>query len=194
MERQELRLPASKEEIRAVYKTLKEKKPAGRIEIAEIHTAIPRFDQYLQGSRVNRRALLELDFLSRRLLQMTERDQEIFEAAAELEEKPSLTDLINLSYNLDCYTFYPDIFTVEEPEKSILRNENEGMPDECQGPRKWGGELSHRTAAGCAAKHGYVVKNETAIIPLYDGKNFPDLQAMLPDFTDKRETMRFSAL
>ena len=158
MERQELRLPASKEEIRAVYKTLKEKKPAGR------------------------------------LLQMTERDQEIFEAAAELEEKPSLTDLINLSYNLDCYTFYPDIFTVEEPEKSILRNENEGMPDECQGPRKWGGELSHRTAAGCAAKHGYVVKNETAIIPLYDGKNFPDLQAMLPDFTDKRETMRFSAL
>lgn len=68
------------EQIRTVYKTLKEKKPAGRIEIAEIHTAIPRFDQYLQGSRVNRRALLELDFLVRRLLQMTERDQEIMEA------------------------------------------------------------------------------------------------------------------
>lgn len=191
MERQELRLPASKEEIRAVYKTLKEKKPAGRIEIAEIHTAIPRFDQYLQGSCVNRRALLELDFLARRLLQMTERDQEIFEAAVELEEKPSLTDLINLSYNLDCYTFYPDIFTMEEPEKSILRNKNEGMPDECQGPRKWGGELSHRTAAGCVAKHGYVVKNETAIIPLYDGKNFPDLQAVLPDFTDAMIELRF---
>ena len=65
MERQELELPASNEEIRAVYETLKGKKAGRRMEIAGIHTTIPKFDQYLQGRCINRKELLELDFLAR---------------------------------------------------------------------------------------------------------------------------------
>lgn len=191
MERQELELPASNEEIRAVYETLKGKKAGRRMEIAGIHTTIPKFDQYLQGRCINRKELLELDFLARRLQRMTEREQEIFEAAAEFEEKPALTDLINLSYNLDCYTFYPDIFTETELEKLILQEGYEEMPDECHRLREWSGKLSYRAATGRATKHGYVVKNETAIVPLYDGKTFPDLQAVLPDFTDAMIELRF---
>ena len=124
------------------------------MEIAGIHTTIPKFDQYLQGRCINRKELLELDFLARRLQRMTEREQEIFEAAAEFEEKPALTDLINLSYNLDCYTFYPDIFTETELEKLILQEGYEEMPDGCHRLREWSGKLSYRAATGRATKHG----------------------------------------
>ena len=82
MERRELELPASGDEIREVYDQLKGKKGARRIEIAELKTSIPELNECLQGSNVNRRTLSELDFLARRVQQMTEREREIFKTAA----------------------------------------------------------------------------------------------------------------
>ena len=67
MERRELELPASGDEIREVYDQLKGKKGARRIEIAELKTSIPELNECLQGSSVNRRTLSELDFLARRV-------------------------------------------------------------------------------------------------------------------------------
>ena len=81
-ERLRLELPALNEKIRAAYDQLKERKGVGRIEIAEFKTSIPGLNEYLKGKRVNRRLLSELDFLARRMQQMTEREQEIFETAA----------------------------------------------------------------------------------------------------------------
>lgn len=43
---------------------------------------------------------------------MTEREREIFETAAGFLRELSPVCLINLSYNLDCYSFYPGVFTV----------------------------------------------------------------------------------
>ena len=82
MEHGELVLPASGDEIREVYDQLKGKKGARRIEIAELKTSIPELNECLQGSSVNRRTLSELDFLARRVQQMTERERAIFETAA----------------------------------------------------------------------------------------------------------------
>lgn len=69
-----LELPALNEKIRAAYNQLKEKKGARRIEIAELKTSIPELNECLQGSSVNRKTLSELDFLARRMQQMTERE------------------------------------------------------------------------------------------------------------------------
>lgn len=179
MERRELELPASGDEIREVYDQLKGKKGARRIEIAELKTSIPELNECLQGSNVNRRTLSELDFLARRVQQMTEREREIFKTAAGFSRELSLAYLINLSYNLGCYSFYSDVFTEGELGKYLAQNGYEGMSDGCERPVEWIGEQYHQAHMGKFTKHGYVVKNEKAIIPLYDGKNFPDLYAVL---------------
>ena len=101
MEHRELELPASGDEIQEVYDQLKGKKGARRIEIAELKTSIPELNQCLQGTCVNRKTLSELDFLARRMQQMTEREREIFETAAGFSGELSPVCLINLCYNLD---------------------------------------------------------------------------------------------
>ena len=192
MERRELELPASGDEIREVYDQLKGKKGARRIEIAELKTSIPELNECLQGSNVNRRTLSELDFLARRVQQMTEREREIFKTAAGFSRELSLAYLINLSYNLGCYSFYSDVFTEGELGKYLAQNGYEGMSDGCERPVDWIGEQYHQAHMGKFTKHGYVVKNEKAIIPLYDGKNFPDLYAVLPDSTGSMLELHFS--
>ena len=192
MEHRELELPASGDEIQEAYDQLKGKKGARRIEIAELKTSIPELNECLQGSNVNRRTLSELDFLARRMQQMTEREQEIFETAAGFSRELSPVCLINLSYNLDCYSFYPDVFTEEELGKYLVQNGYEGMSDECERSMEWIGEQYHQAHSGKFIKHGYVVKNEKAIIPLYDGKNFPDLHAAFPDSTGSMLELHFS--
>ena len=191
-ERLRLELPALNEKIRAAYDQLKERKGVGRIEIAEFKTSIPGLNEYLKGKRVNRRLLSELDFLARRMQQMTEREQEIFETAAGFSRELSPAYLINLSYNLDCYSFYRDVFTEGELGKYLVQNGYEGMPDGCERPMEWIGEQYHQVHEGKYTKHGYVVKNGKAIIPLYDGKNFPDLYAVLPDPDGSILELRFS--
>lgn len=192
MEHRELELPASDDEIREVYDQLKGKKGARRIEITELKTSIPELNECLQGTYVNRRTLSELDFLARRMQQMTEREREIFETAAGFSRELSPVCLINLSYNLDCYSFYPDVFTEGELGKYLVQNGYERMPDGCKRPVEWIGEQYHQVHEGRFTKHGYVVKNGKAIIPLYDGKKFPDLSAVLPDPAGSMLELRFS--
>ena len=59
------------------------------------------------GEYVN---LDELNYLASRLDEMTQSEYEQFQAAVEMgEHTRSLEDLINLTYNLDCYDVYPGI-------------------------------------------------------------------------------------
>ncbi len=134
MERRELRLPASGDEIREAYDQLKGQKGARRIVIAELKTSIPELNECLRGSCVNRRILSEMDFLARRSEQMTEREKEIFGTAAGFSRELSPMHLINLSYNLDCYSFYPNVFSEDELGKYIVQSGYEGMPDERERP------------------------------------------------------------
>lgn len=191
MERRELRLPASSDEIREAYDQLKGQKGARRIVIAELKTSIPELNECLQGSYVNRRILSEMDFLARRSEQMTEREKEIFGTAVGFSRERSPMYLINLSYNLDCYSFFPNVFSEDELGKYIVRNGYEGMTDKRESPLEWIGKQYHQAHMGKFTKHGYVVKNEKSIIPLYDGKIFPDLHAVSPDFPDSMLELHF---
>ena len=192
MEHRELELPASGDEIQEVYDQLKGKKGARRIEIAELKTSIPELNQCLQGTCVNRKTLSELDFLARRMQQMTEREREIFETAAGFSGELSPVCLINLSYNLDCCSFYPDVSTERELGKYLVRNGYEGMVDGWVRTAERIGTQYHQEHEGKFTRHGYVGENGKAIIPLYDGNKFPDLSAVLPDSAGSLLELHFS--
>ena len=188
-EQRELKLPAPYEEVREVYRHLKGGQAARRVEIAEIQTSVPGLREYLQGSRINKQGILELDFLARRMQQMSEVEQEMFEAAAGLEQDLSPLHLINLSYNLRCYSFYPGILTEEALAKHLVDCGRDTMLNGMS--QKAMVEYHRQENKGIFTQNGYMERNKNGMIPLYDGKTFPNLHALLPDTTDSLYELRF---
>lgn len=190
-EQRELELPAPCGKIQEIYKCLKGEKPARRIEIAEIRTSILGLKEFLEGRRINRQGLLELDFLARRIQQMTETEREIFETAVGMEKNPSPLELINLSYNLNSYSFYPEIFTDQALGEHLIENGYDTLLDRNGKPAELIGEQYRQINHGIFSNYGYVEKNRKGIVPLYDGKVFPDLHASIPDTTNSLFELRF---
>jgi len=68
-------------------------------------------------------SLDELNYLASRLDEMSQSEYEQFQAAVEMgEHTRSLEDLINLTYNLDCYDVYPVSTITTTWDGTTLRN------------------------------------------------------------------------
>ena len=65
----------------------------------------------------------ELNYLASRLAGFSPYEMAVFSAAVQHGEySNSMQDLINLSYNLDCFTLYPDIMDAETYGRTLLED------------------------------------------------------------------------
>lgn len=120
----------------------------------------------------------ELNYLVSRIAELTPEERPKFTAAVSRGEYgDSMQDLINLTYNLGCYEFFPDVRTEEEygrwlvdhrrefrlPEKARLHFDYESYgEDTCINE---GGDFS---ALGC------IYNNRTKFQQVYDGQHVPE--------------------
>lgn len=166
-----LRFPASTEEVQAVLSRI----GVDGIRYEEIF--IPDYETDVAGLR-NRlgegESIDELNYLASLLDKMDSGQMAKFEAAISLGEYAgSVKDLINLTQNLDCYEFYPEVQNEEELGRYLI--------DECGAldvPENikdyfdyeaYGRDMFLNTTSDFAAG-GYIENNESPFIEHYDGE------------------------
>lgn len=134
---------------------------------------------YLNELLPKNASLDELDYLARRLSDISDVEKAAFEGVVKMEGVPDLIKLINLTYNLDnCNVvfgvhndkqlgkFYVDnefVTELEEvPEKVLQYIDYEKV-----------GCIYREAEKGVFTKNGYVVQSEPNIKVIYDGTNIP---------------------
>ncbi len=128
---------------------------------------------FRENSFVN---LDEINYLAKRMDSFDLREKRCFLAAIEKGEYPTIKSMINLSFNLNCYTLISDVsnlrdvgYTHEIARKSCLSIEEIEKTDF----EKIGRELL-LSGKGYPTKYGLLFRNEdVAFETLYKGKGFP---------------------
>ena len=120
----------------------------------------------------------ELNYLASRIGALTPEETAKFTAAVSHGEYgDNMQDLINLTYNLDCYDFLPDVRAEEEygrwlvdhcqefrlPEKARLYFDYESY-----------GEDTCINEGGDFSELGYIFNNRTKFQQVYDGQHVPE--------------------
>lgn len=120
----------------------------------------------------------ELNYLASRIAELTPEERKKFTAAVSHGEYGDcMQDLINLTYNLDCYDFLPDVRTEEEYGRWLV--------DHCQEfrlPKKARlyfdyesyGEDTCINEGGDFSELGYIFNNRTKFQQVYDGQRVPE--------------------
>ena len=166
-----LRFPASTEEVQAVLSRI----GVDGIRYEEIF--IPDYETDVAGLR-NRlgegESIDELNYLASLLDKMDSGQMAKFEAAISLGEYAgSVKDLINLTQNLDCYDFYPDVKTPEELGRCFIDEFGSlNVPEDIKGYfdyEAYGRDMFLNTTSDFAAG-GYIENNESPFIEHYDGE------------------------
>lgn len=134
--------------------------------------------------------LEEVNLLADQLSRMSSEQMDTFEGAIALraEEKSSepftLKELINFTYNLNCYEFYPGVTNDTDLGEVCIEGEMmeflEHLPEEdlkFLDPQKVGEEFRRRDQ-GTFTQKGYVCKNEEAFQEIYDGNQYPEIPDM----------------
>ena len=119
----------------------------------------------------------ELNFLAKRLQHMTLEELPEFFAAMKFEGQRNLNDLINLTYNLNCYTVIRDMTDLSTVGRKYLSAVKPNMT-----PDEWGatdfvavGRKLINSGKGVITEYGVVFKNEEMKPQtVYTGTTFPD--------------------
>ena len=121
----------------------------------------------------------ELNYLASRLTELTPEQLNKFSAAAEHDEYGgSLQDLINLTYNLDCYDLLPDVKSDEDYGHYLVDTHREFfLPQTARLYFSYEsyGECTAINEGGCYTPQGYIFNNRR--IPfkvIYDGQHVPE--------------------
>ena len=127
----------------------------------------------------------ELNYLAGRLAALSPDEMCIFTAAVQHGEySGNLQDLINLTYNLDCFTLYPGI-TDAETYGRVLLNEIEEVeiPERIKPYIDYEayGEDATINEGGEFTASGYVYNNRTPFRDVYDGNTIPREYAVFID-------------
>lgn len=144
--------------------------------IGEAASSVANLPEYLKGLTVTGQTLKELQFLSRRINGMTEREQTVLGAALDIEKPHSLMEIVNLSCNMDKFAVYPDIHNEAELGRHLLKQKNISIPEKLTPYVDYklvGGRYAD-SHAGCFSDSGYVVRTGEALESIYDGKYPPD--------------------
>lgn len=119
-----------------------------------------------------------LNYLASLLDDLDEGEREKFEAAlAYGDYTGSLKDLINLSQNLDCYEFYPDISDEDDLGRYLIDELGSlEVPEYLENYFDYEayGRDSSLENGGVFANGGYVVNNGDSFTEYFDGREIPE--------------------
>lgn len=118
----------------------------------------------------------ELNFLSKRMEHMTPEQLPEFFAASKYEGKHNLKDLINLTYNLNCYTLISDMSDIRSVGRKYMSTVKPTLSPEAWATMDFSavGRRLMNSGKGVITEYGIVFRNED--IPMnmvYDGTTFP---------------------
>ena len=120
----------------------------------------------------------ELNYLASRIAELTPEETAKFTAAfSHGEYGDNMQDLINLTYNLDCYDFLPDVRTEEEYGRWLVDHRQEfRLPEKAKfyfDYESYGGDTCINEG-GDFSELGYIFNNRTAFQAVYDGLHVPE--------------------
>ena len=166
-----LRLPASTEEVQAVLSRIGvDGIRYEEIFIADYDTDIAGLREHLgEGESID-----ELNYLAVLLDELDSGQMAKFEAALSLGEYAgSVKDLINLTQNLDCYEFYPEVKNEEDLGRYLIDECGAlDVPENIKGYfdyEAYGRDTFLNTTSDFAAG-GYIENNMSPFIEHYDGE------------------------
>lgn len=170
-----LRLPATTEEVQAVLSRI----GVDGVRYEEIH--IVDYETDVAGLRAHlgeNESIDELNYLASLLEEMDSGEIKKFEAAVALGEYVgSVKDLINLTQNLDCYDFYPDVKTPEELGRCFIDEFGSlNVPEDIKGYfdyEAYGRDLFLNSTSDFT-DGGYIENNQSSFIEHYDGDKVPE--------------------
>lgn len=120
----------------------------------------------------------ELNYLASRITELMPGEQEKFTAAVSHGEYgDSMQDLINLTYNLGCYEFFPDVRTEEEYGRWLVDHRREfRLPEKARLYFDYEsyGEDTCINEGGDFSELGYIYNNRTKFQQIYDGQHVPE--------------------
>ena len=120
----------------------------------------------------------ELNYLASRIAELTPEEREKFTAAVSHGEYgDNMQDLINLTYNLDCYDFLPDVRTEEEYGRWLVDHRQEfRLPEKAKLYFDYEsyGEDTCINEGGDFSELGYIYNNRTKFQQIYDGQHVPE--------------------
>lgn len=121
----------------------------------------------------------ELNYLASRLAELTPEQFKKFSAAAEHDEYGgSLQDLINLTYNLNCYDLLPDVKTDEDYGCHLVDTHREFfLPRQARLYFDYEsyGQCTAINEGGCYTPQGYIFNNRrTPFKEVYNGQHIPE--------------------
>ena len=120
----------------------------------------------------------ELNYLAHRIQDMTPEEQAKFVSALKHGEyADGLQDVINLTYNLDCYELIPEVTTYEEYGRYLVESQRDfQLPEKAAFYFDYVayGEDSAINEGGELTPQGYIYNNQFPFQDVYDGKNVPE--------------------
>ena len=164
-----LAFPCTESEYQETIKELRVKNGYGFVrEVVE-----PKGLKFRENTFIN---LDELNYLAKRLDGFTEREEAKFYAAVETGDYVSTKDLINLSFNLNCYTLIRDVSDMKSVGKEYVLSSREGISlRELRelDLEKIGRELLS-SGKGVPTSYGLLFRNEgVEFEKIYNGKGLP---------------------
>ena len=120
----------------------------------------------------------DLNYLAHRIKAMSPEDCAKFVAAVKHGEyADGLKDVINLTYNLDCYELIPEVTTYEEYGRYLAESQRDfQLPAQAAMYFDYAsyGEDSAINEGGELTPQGYIYNNRSDFRDVYDGKNVPE--------------------
>ncbi|MFA5577759.1 MAG: hypothetical protein WCZ27_09345 [Tissierellaceae bacterium] len=132
-----------------------------------------RFSNILADKNVN---IDELNYLIKRLDGFDSREMEKFYAAAFGQETKSIADLINLTFNMHCYSLVNNFNDLNKLGKDLYLTEKMAVAskelDELDG-ESYALEVIENNKSARVTPYGVLYKNSNDPIQVYNGKQFP---------------------
>jgi len=170
-----LKLPATKEDVKALLSRIGiDGVIYEEIIITDYETDIDFLRRFLGEYE----SVYELNYLAAMLADMDEWELKKFEALLEYGEYTScVQDLINLTQNLDCYEYEPDITNNEELAYYYIGQiETLSIPEHLENYidfESYGSDISINEG-GVFTNNGYVYQNREDFTEYYKGRHIPD--------------------
>lgn len=120
----------------------------------------------------------ELNYLANRIVGMSLEEKAKFVAAIKHGEYSNgLQDVINLTYNLDCYDLLPDVKSYEDYGRYLIAMQRDFvLPEKAAYYFDYAsyGEDTVINEGGELTPEGYIRNNQSPFEDVYDGKNLPE--------------------
>lgn len=172
-----LKLPSTQEEQGEAFAALDVIESGNQeTQISDAISSVGNLSDYIRGAVLTSQTLAELSFLSIRLEGLSEIETALFSGALAIERPHALKDIINLSCNLDKFSFYEGINTEDKLGKYLLDLAGDEIPEYLTVllDYEYVGRKYAQKHPSCFCKEGYVLKLEEALTTRYDGQSLPD--------------------